>query len=32
VSCGKPIPEERLAAVPYAVLCLPCKREEEEGR
>ena len=32
VNCGKPIPEERLAAVPYAVLCLQCKREEEEGR
>ena len=32
VNCGKPIPEERLDAVPYAVLCLPCKREEEEGR
>lgn len=28
-SCGKPIPEERLDAVPYAVLCVPCKREEE---
>ena len=32
VNCGQPIPEERLDAVPYAVLCLPCKREEEEGR
>ena len=28
-SCGKQIPEERLDAVPYAVLCVPCKREEE---
>jgi RNA polymerase-binding protein DksA len=28
-NCGKPIPEERLDAVPYAVLCVPCKREEE---
>ena len=27
--CGKPIPEERLEAVPYAVLCVACKREEE---
>jgi RNA polymerase-binding transcription factor DksA len=31
VACGRPIPEERLAAVPYAVLCVPCKREEERG-
>ena len=29
VRCGNPIPEERLAAVPYAVLCVSCKREEE---
>jgi RNA polymerase-binding transcription factor len=27
--CGQPIPEERLDAVPYAVLCLSCKRLEE---
>ena len=27
--CGRPIPEERLEAVPYAVLCVACKREEE---
>ncbi len=26
VRCGQPIPDERLAAVPYAVLCVPCKR------
>ena len=32
VNCGEPIPEERLDAVPYAVLCLSCKRKEEEGR
>ncbi len=31
VRCGQPIPEERLAAVPYAVLCVPCRREEERG-
>ena len=31
VRCGLPIPEERLAAVPYAVLCVPCRREEERG-
>ena len=29
IRCGNPIPEERLAAVPYAVLCVSCKREEE---
>ena len=29
IRCGNPIPEERLAAVPYAVLCVTCKREEE---
>jgi RNA polymerase-binding transcription factor len=27
--CGGTIPEERLAAVPYATLCLDCKRIEE---
>ena len=31
INCGQPIPEERLAAVPYAVLCVPCKRDEERG-
>ena len=31
VTCGLPIPEERLAAVPYAVLCVPCRLEEERG-
>ncbi len=31
VNCGAPIPDERLAAVPYAVFCVPCKREEERG-
>ena len=29
--CGGPIPEERLARVPYAVLCLDCKRLEERA-
>ena len=24
--CGRPIPEERLDAVPYAVLCVECKQ------
>lgn len=27
--CGSPIPEERLDAVPYAALCVACKRDEE---
>jgi DnaK suppressor protein len=31
VRCGNPIPEERLTAVPYATLCVACKREEERG-
>jgi len=31
VNCGQPIPEERLEAVPYAVLCVTCKREEEHA-
>jgi RNA polymerase-binding protein DksA len=29
--CGKEIPVERLDAVPYAVLCVECKRLEERG-
>ena len=29
VNCGQQIPEARLDAVPYAVLCLACKRDEE---
>jgi RNA polymerase-binding protein DksA len=29
--CGNAIPEERLDAVPYATLCLDCKRIEERG-
>lgn len=28
-SCGKKINKERLKAVPYATLCIDCKREEE---
>ena len=28
-SCAEPIPEERLDAVPYATLCVACKRDEE---
>jgi RNA polymerase-binding protein DksA len=29
--CGKPIGEERLDAMPYATLCIDCKRLEERG-
>ena len=29
--CGKPIGEERLEAMPYATLCIACKRIEERG-
>jgi DnaK suppressor protein len=29
--CGQPIPDERLDAVPYAVLCVSCKRLEERA-
>jgi DnaK suppressor protein len=28
-SCGKPIEAARLRALPYATLCISCKREEE---
>ena len=28
-NCGKPIPEERLEARPWATLCIDCKRERE---
>jgi len=31
VRCGKPIAEERLEALPYAELCIECKRETERG-
>ncbi len=27
--CGKRIPEDRLRAIPYALLCMPCKRKSE---
>ncbi len=29
--CGQAIPEERLEAVPYATLCVSCKRLAERG-
>ena len=28
-NCGTPIPEERLRALPYATLCIDCRRKEE---
>jgi RNA polymerase-binding protein DksA len=31
VRCGRPIAAERLAAVPYALKCIDCKRLEERG-
>jgi DnaK suppressor protein len=29
--CAKPMPEARLEAIPYARLCAPCQRKEEES-
>jgi RNA polymerase-binding protein DksA len=29
--CGRPIGEERLEAIPYATLCIECKRLEERA-
>lgn len=31
IACGAVIPEERLEAVPYAILCLDDKRRQEQG-
>ena len=31
VNCGAPIPEERLEAMPWATLCIDCKRKEERS-
>jgi RNA polymerase-binding protein DksA len=30
-TCGQPITEERLEAIPYATQCIDCKRREERG-
>jgi RNA polymerase-binding protein DksA len=30
-TCGRPIAEERLAAIPYVTQCIDCKRREERG-
>ncbi|MHC1692071.1 MAG: TraR/DksA family transcriptional regulator [Sphaerochaetaceae bacterium] len=32
LQCGKKIPEERLRAIPYAVLCVDCKSDEEGSK
>lgn len=29
--CGKPIPLARLKALPFAMLCMRCRQEEERG-
>jgi RNA polymerase-binding protein DksA len=29
VKCGKRIPQDRLTAIPYALMCIECKTEEE---
>jgi DnaK suppressor protein len=31
VNCGAQIPEGRLEAMPWATLCIDCKRKEERG-
>ena len=31
-SCTKPIPKSRLKIVPFARLCIECKKDEENGR
>ena len=31
-SCGEPIEQARLEALPYATLCMDCKRRAETGR
>jgi DnaK suppressor protein len=30
-TCGEPIGEERLVAIPWATQCIDCKRKEERG-
>ncbi|MCL2174870.1 MAG: TraR/DksA family transcriptional regulator [Treponema sp.] len=29
IKCGKRIPQDRLVAIPYALMCIECKSEEE---
>jgi len=31
MSCAQPIAEDRLEAMPYATLCIDCRRKEERG-
>ncbi len=31
VSCGEPIPEERLAILPYCDLCVACAEKQDSG-
>jgi RNA polymerase-binding protein DksA len=31
LNCGKPIAQDRLAAIPWATHCIDCKRLEERG-
>jgi len=30
IKCGKKIPNERLEAIPYALMCIECKTQEEK--
>ena len=32
VICSKPIPKSRLKVIPYAKLCIECKRDEENNK
>lgn len=32
VACGEPIPHERLQAVPWAALCVPCSAKPQKSR
>ena len=29
IKCGRRIPQDRLIAIPYAIMCIECKSEEE---
>lgn len=31
VTCGRPIGEDRLEAIPYATQCIDCRRKDERG-
>ena len=32
MKCGKKIPNERLEAIPYALMCIDCKSSDEKSR